>query len=138
MPGKLIEINPEVSLRSDQISEVRLSHDWLSLCVTTTNGEELDAVPLEGETLEMARRRLFAAVNAQESDVAQLIRLGPTLYINPAEVTTVGKTGSDVRIGIRGADYVSFYHEDPVAMAEEIAAQVNAAMRERQRSLNTN
>ena len=136
MPGKLVEINPNISLRADTIQAVSVNTDRSGLTVRTDHEGVLNVVPLAGESIEDARRRILASVNHhEESSGMQLIEVDKGYWVDPADVTQVlrygGKYGGVTLVMRNGLPMVELGRRDEGSYAAGVAAKVNAVVRER-------
>lgn len=132
MPGKLIEINPEVSLHADEIRALQGVAGNSPLIVHTRQYGVLEVLPLEGETLEMARHRIHQATNANPH-LDRMVAVDDDAYLNPADVVGVTVRRDGVWIDLRsGNGSYQIASDTPRTLAAEIAARINAEMRERQ------
>lgn len=139
MHGKFVEINPDITLRVDGIQAVRASTDHTRMVVHTDHHGVLEVVPLAGETLDMARRRIFAAVSDDEDGGMQLIEIDKDCWIDPADVIAVQHHAerNDIVLTFRGEIPGMFIHDQNAAvLAVNIVGRINAVMRERRRGLS--
>ncbi|KGT95312.1 hypothetical protein NG99_04655 [Erwinia typographi] len=136
MPGKLIEITPEVSLRATQV-EMAFIDSMGDVFVKLVSGESLSVIPLPGETPEMTRRRIFQAVNERDaSGASQLVEVGSGLYLSPADVTGVVAQRESVCIYLAGKGHYLITSTEPEQLAADIASRINTALHTAARGLN--
>lgn len=136
MAGKLIDITPEVSLSATQI-DMAFTDFMGDVFVKMVSGESLSVIPLPGETREMARQRIFAAVGADATDYEQLIEVAGGAWINPADVAQIIRYEGEERFSlIMRGDLPGVHLSGKVCSPEDIASRINAVMRERRSGLN--
>lgn len=136
MPGKLVEINPNISVRADTIQAVTVNTDRSGLTVRTDHEGVLNVVPLAGESIEDARRRILASINRHEESCGmQLIEVDKGYWVDPADVTQVVRSGgrhAEVTLVMRnGLPAIELGYRSDGEFVAGVAAKVNAVMRER-------
>ncbi|ARF51382.1 hypothetical protein [Pantoea stewartii] len=136
MAGKLIEINPNISLRAEEITATAVSGDRSRLIVHTRHHGVLEVTPLQGETPDMARQRIFSDVNTEADNGMQLIEITEGVWLDPADVAQITqyRNERDFWLIMRG-NLQGMHLDGRGCSPADIAARINTVMRERRMGL---